>query len=149
MFQELKNKTLLDNELRDLIVPMEKVAHVQLKNPLEHALLVLIKSGYTVIPVLDPTLKLHGIISNSLILDSLLGVEQFELERLSDQTVSDVMNTNVPMIKKEDTFARALNLSINHPFLCVVNDEQEFLGILTRRSILALVSKYLHTQEVK
>ncbi|WP_413380233.1 cyclic-di-AMP-binding protein CbpB [Alkalihalobacillus sp. 1P02AB] len=147
MIQHLKNQTLMAGELHELIVPMEKVAHVQLKNPLEHALLVLIKSGYTVIPVLDPTYKLHGIISNSLILDSLLGVEQFEMERLSNQVVADVMNTDVPTIKKEDTFSRALNLTINHPFLCVVDERGEFLGILTRRSILALVSKYLHKQE--
>ncbi|KYG32127.1 cyclic-di-AMP-binding protein CbpB [Alkalihalobacillus trypoxylicola] len=145
MVQHLKNKTLMEEELSSLIIPMEKVAHVQLKNPLEHALLVLIKSGYTVIPVLDPSLKLHGMISHSLILDSILGVEQFEMERLSNQIVSDVMNTDVPVIKREDTFSRALNLSINHPFLCVVNDKNEFLGILTRRSILALVSRFLHS----
>ncbi|GAF66308.1 hypothetical protein BTS2_3208 [Bacillus sp. TS-2] len=145
MVQHLKNKTLMEEELSSLIIPMEKVAHVQLKNPLEHALLVLIKSGYTVIPVLDPSLKLHGMISHSLILDSILGVEQFEMDRLSNQIVSDVMNTDVPVIKREDTFSRALNLSINHPFLCVVNDKNEFLGILTRRSILALVSRFLHS----
>ncbi len=144
MVQHLKDRSLMEKEVHSLIIPMEAVANVQLSNPLEHALLVLIKSGYTAIPVLDSNFKLKGLISNSLILDSLLGVEQFEMERLSEKKVADVMNSSVPSIHKEDTFARALTLSINHAFLCVIDDDGGFIGILTRRSILALVSKYLH-----
>ena len=38
------------------MIPSERVAHVQIGNNLEHALLVLTKSGYTAIPVLRPSL---------------------------------------------------------------------------------------------
>ncbi|WP_368504682.1 cyclic-di-AMP-binding protein CbpB [Alkalihalophilus sp. As8PL] len=147
MIQHLKNKPLSDEEIFDMLIPSEKVAHVQLANPLEHALLVLIKSGYTAIPVLDPSFKLHGLISKSLILDSLLGLEQIEMDRLAEKNVGDVMEQNVPTIYIHETFAKALTLVINHPFICVLDKEQSFIALLTRRSILALVSKYLHQVE--
>ncbi len=38
--------------VKDLMISSEKVAHVQIGNSLEHALLVLVKSGYSAIPVL-------------------------------------------------------------------------------------------------
>ncbi len=48
-----EDKELKDLTVQDLMIPSEKVAHVQLNNPLEHALLVLVKSGYYAVPVLD------------------------------------------------------------------------------------------------
>ncbi|WP_090775540.1 cyclic-di-AMP-binding protein CbpB [Shouchella lonarensis] len=144
MLNALKDRLLSDADIKTLIIPADKVAHVQVGNPLEHALLVLIKSGYTAIPVLDESFRLSGLISKSLILDSLLGVENFEMDRLAEQSVRDAMNEDVPRILPDATFSKALSLSINHPFLCVVDQHRSFIGILTRRSILGLISKYLH-----
>lgn len=125
-------------DLHNLIIPSSKVAHVQLGNSLEHALLVLIKSGYSSIPVLDMDYRIHGLISKTLILESILGIERIEYELLADRKVEDVMNQNIPRIKETDDFLRALELSINNPFICVENKDGVFVGILTRKSILAL-----------
>src|SRR5690625_1524590 len=75
----------------DLMIPSEKVAHVQLNNPLEHALLVLVKSGYSAVPVLDSSYKLVGTIGKTVILNQILGLERFEMERLSDMRVEEIM----------------------------------------------------------
>ncbi|MFV8828026.1 cyclic-di-AMP-binding protein CbpB [Alkalihalobacterium sp. APHAB7] len=143
MLQKLKDSNIMDNEIKELMISADKVAHVQLGNPLEHALLVLIKSGYSAIPVLDSSYKLHGQISKALILDSIIGLERFELERLNEQRVEDVMEEKIPWINKSSTFSRALAMSINHPFICILDDDRSFIGILTRRSILALINRYL------
>ncbi|WP_216829563.1 cyclic-di-AMP-binding protein CbpB [Alkalihalobacterium elongatum] len=143
MLQKLKDSNIMDNEIKELMICADKVAHVQLGNPLEHALLVLIKSGYSAIPVLDSNYKLHGQISKARILDSILGLERFELERLNEQRVEDVMEEKIPWINKNSTFSRALAMSINHPFICILDDDRSFIGILTRRSILALINRYL------
>ncbi|WP_102027515.1 cyclic-di-AMP-binding protein CbpB [Salirhabdus sp. Marseille-P4669] len=128
----------------DLIVPSEKVAHVQMKNPLEHALLVLVKTGYSAVPVLDANSHLQGIVSKTMIINQILGIERFEVEKLSEQRVEDVMEKDVPFLKKEDSFLKGLKLVINHSFVCVINDEREFEGILTRRAILKKVNRFLH-----
>jgi predicted transcriptional regulator len=130
----------LQTTIKDLIIPADKVAHVQIGNNLEHALLVLTKTGYTAIPVLDPTYKLHGLISTTRILDSILGLERIEFERLEKMRVEEVMNKDIPRLKLSDKVDTGLELVINHPFVCVENDNGVFEGIFTRRAIL----KHLH-----
>ncbi|MBB6449413.1 putative transcriptional regulator [Geomicrobium halophilum] len=140
--ETLKNRPLMNKEIHDLIVSHEKVAHVQLQNPLDHALLVLIKSGYTAIPVLDKDYRVQGQISKTEILDSILGLERLEMERLHDITVEAVMNPKIPRLNTDATFGKALTTSISHPFICIEDEYEAFVGILTRRSILALINRY-------
>ncbi|MBX0356628.1 cyclic-di-AMP-binding protein CbpB [Halobacillus sp. Nhm2S1] len=128
----------------ELMIPAEKVAHVQIGNPLEHALLVLVKSGYSAVPVLDPTFKFQGVISKTKILEETLGIEQFELNRLSEMTVSEVMDDEVPCLQLGDSMIDAMHKLIDYPFVCVTNEEGEFDGIVTRRTILKQFSKHYH-----
>lgn len=120
----------------ELMIPGEKVAHVQLNNPLEHALLVLVKTGYSAVPVLDPSYKLAGMIGKTLILNHILGLERFEMERLSEIKVQEIMKTDIPNLSQNDTFMDGLKAVIDHPFVCVTDQEGFFDGILTRRAIL-------------
>ncbi|MFP3489860.1 CBS domain-containing protein, partial [Staphylococcus sp. SIMBA_130] len=87
---------MYETGIEDLVISAEKVAHVQLTNPLEHAMLILIKSVYSSIPVLDTEYRLKGLISQPLILDSILGIERIEFEKLSELVVQEVMNTDIP-----------------------------------------------------
>ncbi|RWZ60775.1 CBS domain-containing protein [Halobacillus fulvus] len=131
-------------KVRELMIPAEKVAHVQVGNPLEHALLVLVKSGYSAVPVLDPTYKFRGVISKTRILEETLGIEEFELNHLSDTTVNEVMDADIPCLKLDDHMIDALYKLIDYPFVCVTNEEDEFDGIITRRTILKQFSKHYH-----
>ncbi|WP_110929250.1 cyclic-di-AMP-binding protein CbpB [Bacillus massiliglaciei] len=132
---------LLGSRVKEFIISSERVAHVQIGNNLEHTLLVLIKSGYTAIPVLDPMYKLHGLISTPTILESILGLERIEFDALEQKKVSEVMNKDIPRLNVDDNLARGLELLIDHPFVCVENDEGVFEGILTRRVILKKIYK--------
>ena len=55
----LSKKEFLEMPVEEFIIPAEKVAHVQLGNNVEHALLVLTKSGYSAIPFLWPNQCAH------------------------------------------------------------------------------------------
>ncbi|MFC0045574.1 cyclic-di-AMP-binding protein CbpB [Metabacillus iocasae] len=127
--------------IEDLLVKSDKVAHVQVGNNLEHALLVLTKTGYTAVPVLDPHYKLCGLVSTTLILDSILGLERIEFERLEERKVESVMRQDVPRMKVRERMDRALELMINHPFVCVESESGVFEGILTRSLMLKHVQK--------
>lgn len=131
--------------VKELMISSEKVAHVQGGNPLDHALLILIKSGYSAVPVLDATFRLKGIISKSNILDNVMGIERFEMEKLNDKKVEEVMKVDVPYLKESDNFLKGLKSVIDNPFVCVVDDEHSFTGILTRRTILKQVTKNIYT----
>ncbi|CAM5788721.1 cyclic-di-AMP-binding protein CbpB [Brevibacillus borstelensis] len=133
---------LLHTKIKDLVIASTKVAHVQLGNSLEHALLVLIKSGYSAIPVLDHSYRLHGQVSTTNIFNKILGLERFEYEKMDDYTVDEVMTTKIARMKNSEEFLKALEMSINHPFICIEDEEGVFQGILTRKSILAVAYRH-------
>lgn len=137
----LQDKDLAALTIEDVMIPSEKVAHVQVNNPLEHALLVLVKSGYSAVPVLDAAYKLVGTIGKTKILNEILGLEQFEINRLSELQVKDVMVTNIPRLQREESVIEGLKALIDFPFVCIVDKEGHFDGILTRRAILKEIRK--------
>lgn len=139
----LQSNEFLETTIKDLIIQSDKVAHVQIGNNLEHALLVLTKTGYTAVPVLDPYYKLHGLISSTHIFDSILGLERIEFERLEAMKVEEVMNKNIPVLKLNDKVEKGLELVVDHPFVCVENEENFFEGIFTRRAVLKQLNKHV------
>lgn len=133
----LPSGEFLEVTIKDFLIPSERVAHVQIGNNLEHALLVLTKSGYTAIPVLDPLYKLHGLISTPIIMDSILGLERIEFEKLEEKRVEEIMKRSIPRVKLSSSFPDCLELLVNHPFLCVETEDGFFAGILPRSTILS------------
>lgn len=142
-----EGKKITDISVADLMISSEKVAHVQINNPLEHALLVLVKSGYSAVPVLDSSYKLVGIVGKTVILNQILGLERFEVERLSDMRVEEVMKTDIPRLKSYNVFTDGLKAVINSPFVCVEDDDGYFDGILTRRAILKELKRDLYMRK--
>ncbi|MCM3386588.1 CBS domain-containing protein [Ureibacillus chungkukjangi] len=140
-------RALLETPISDFIISSEKVAHVQIGNSAEHALLVLTKTGYSSVPVLDIKYRLHGLLSSKMITESILGLERIEYEKLGNIKVDDCMDREVTYLKITDTFQKALDLVINHAFLCVVDEDGTFVGILTRRVILKQLKKYIYQVE--
>ncbi|ALX47324.1 cyclic-di-AMP-binding protein CbpB [Lentibacillus amyloliquefaciens] len=140
-----QDKKLTDIVVEDLMISSEKVAHVQVNNPLEHALLILVKSGYSAVPVLDSSYKLVGTIGKTRILNTVLGLERFEMEKLSDIKVEEAMNPDIPALSKTDSFMEGLKVVINYPFVCVAGEDGYFDGILTRRVILKQLKRDYYT----
>ena len=140
----LPNRDFLDMYIEEFVISSEKVAHVQVGNSAEHALLVLTKTGYSAIPVLDRKYRFRGLINTQIITDSILGMDHIEYERLPDIRVEEIMQTDFPLIKIDERFQKALDLLINQNFLCVVDEDGLFMGILTRRVILKQLKKRIY-----
>ena len=54
------------------------------------------------------------------------------------------MNKQIPHLKINAHLQDMMQLLVDHPFLCVENDEGFFEGILTRRAVLGLINDALH-----
>lgn len=141
----LDNNEFLVMPISEYLISAEKVAHVQIGNNAEHALLVLTKTGYSAIPVLDAKSKLKGLLGIGMITDAILGLESIEYERLSELKVDEIMQTELPSILTTDRFQKGLDLLINHTFLCVTDEDGTFAGILTRRVMLKQFKKYIYS----
>lgn len=92
--------------IKDYIISADKVAHVQLGNNAEHALLVLTKTGYSSIPVLDVKYRLQGLVSTQQITDEILGLEHIEYERLPDLKVDQIMKKDIASIHVNEKFQK-------------------------------------------
>ncbi|MGY3779006.1 cyclic-di-AMP-binding protein CbpB [Isobaculum melis] len=137
---------LLENK-EHILVPAEKVAHVQVNNRLDHALLVLTKVGYSVIPVLDKDYCIKGLLSLSMITDAILGLEKIDYEKLSEIEVSEVMNTDFPIVENPYDLEEILHLLVDYSFICVASDEGSFTGIVPRKQMMKGLNRLAHEFE--
>ena len=132
-------KILLENQ-ESFLVPAENVATVLYNHPLNHALLVLSKVGYSKIPVLD-----SEDLSN--VVERMMDLTGFSMDNLEGLTAADVMEVNVACIKEDGELEDMLHLLVDQAFLPIVNEENVFVGIITRKEILKSVNHLAHELE--
>lgn len=138
---------LLKENQENFIVPAENVATLLYNHPLEHALLILSKVGYAKIPVLDSEDHLVGLIGLADIVNKMMGLTGFEYHLLEGLTVADVMEVNVPTVSEASDLEDILHLLVDGSFLPVVDEENVFEGIITRKEILKSVNHLVHELE--
>ncbi|CAB1721285.1 cyclic-di-AMP-binding protein CbpB [Lactiplantibacillus plantarum] len=127
---------LLSRNADHYLIPADVVANVQTDNNLYHAFLVLTKVKYSKIPVLDHGGHFEGLISLPLITEQMLGFDQLNTEILLQKRVCDVMETQVKTVHDVDDVEETLHLMIDNPFVPVVDEQQIFQGIVTRREFM-------------
>ena len=144
MISEEVRKMLLQDDDGQIFVSSENVANLNLNNNLNHAVLVLSKIGYNAIPVLDNDSHIRGLISMSMIMNAIMGLDALRFEALETLKVKDVMDTNVPIMDESDELEDVLRNLIDHSFLCLADEQGVFKGIVTRKEILSRVNHLVH-----
>ena len=139
-----KIQELLLEDRDKLFIDAEKVAILQEDHTLEHAMLVLTNVRYSLIPVLNKENKIVGLISLAMILHKITGVEQIHMIQLGKYKVRDVMRTEFPIIHQDTQVEDVLNELVDESFICIGNDEDEFVGIVTRKEFLKRINFMVH-----
>ena len=139
-----KIQELLLEDRDKLFIDAEKVAILQEDHTLEHAMLVLTNVRYSLIPVLNKENKIVGLISLAMILHKITGVEQIHMNHLGKYKVRDVMRTEFPIIHQDTQVEDVLNELVDESFICIGNDEDEFVGIVTRKELLKRINFMVH-----
>ena len=139
---------LLENE-DNYLIPGDNVATLTDTNNLEHALLVLTNIGYSKIPVLNKEEELVGLVSLSSVVSEMFDTENFNPDRLATMQVSDVMETEFKVIQQPFSIEKVLNYLVDGNFIPVIDDNNCFEGIITRKEILKSVNHLAHELELK
>ena len=137
---------LLENQ-DTFLIPAKNVANVMYQNPLDHCLLVLTKVGYSKIPALDKGDRFVGLVSLSEVVEKMIDLKEIDMAKLNGLTVADVMQTHVSVVSEDWDLEDVLHLLVDLPFLPVVDDQQIFKGIITRKEILKAVNHMSHELE--
>lgn len=125
------------------LVPAKDLAIVVGTHNMDHVLLLMMSNGYSRIPVIDKEKRYLGTVSISDIMnyqseneltDDALGKTDVAL------AVSDIIET----ISPNASLTEIMHKLVDNSFLPVLDEETQFLGIVTRRSILKAVNALLH-----
>ncbi|WP_311465207.1 cyclic-di-AMP-binding protein CbpB [uncultured Abiotrophia sp.] len=139
-----KIEALVASKMLDFMIPADNVANVIDQHTLSTGLLILTQSNYTMIPVLSAESKLMGVISMSMIIKAVMTVDAIEMERLDELKVRDVMLSQPVRVRANCHLADVLNYLIDQNFVCVVDGDNRFLGIITRKNVLQRLTHLLH-----
>ena len=139
-----KIEALVASKMLDFMIPADNVANVIDQHTLSTGLLILTQSNYTMIPVLSAESKLMGVISMSMIIKAVMTVDAIEMERLDELKVRDVMLSQSVRVQANCHLADVLNYLIDQNFVCVVDEDNRFLGIITRKNVLQRLTHLLH-----
>lgn len=137
-------ETVLKKSNRDILIPADIVATVNENNNLQHVLLVLTKIKYSKIPVLDNDNHFKGLISLATVTENMLQDDGIQSEPLERILVKEVMQTEVPVVTDQEDLETIIRCLTNENFIPLVNQDQEFMGIITRREIFKQFNYLLH-----
>ncbi|WP_122645022.1 cyclic-di-AMP-binding protein CbpB [Enterococcus mediterraneensis] len=140
-------KELLLEKQDTFIVPADNVANLMYEHPLDHALLVLSKVGYSKIPVLDKEDHFVGLIGLNDIVGKMIDLTKIDTDNLSGMTVADVMEVGVTCVTENSPLEDILHLLVDNSFLPIVDSEKRFVGIITRKELLKSVNHLVHELE--
>lgn len=141
---------LIKEEPGHFLVPASRIAFVEADNPLYHAFLILTKVKYAKIPVLDHDNHVVGLISLAMITNKMLTTDDISIEPLSTLQVKDVMQTDFAKLEGDNAdIETQLNLLINNNFVPVVDQDNKFQGLITRREWIKTFNYLGHNLEGK
>lgn len=126
------------------LIPASMVVTVNVTNSLDHAFLILTKNQYAKIVVVDNDNHFWGLISLAMIANRLIETEKINVNNLHKYHVADVMQTDAPTITDPFDVEENLHLLIDQSFLTVVDHDNYFRGIVTRRELLKAVNYTVH-----
>ncbi|WP_141201667.1 CBS domain-containing protein [Paludifilum halophilum] len=141
--------SLFSREISSLVIPKEDVVTVAPEWTLERGLLVLTRRGYASVPVIDSKGRVEGVISKTNILDFMLASNHFEFGKLSRYRVREAMNQNHSGILANSIFSFAFDVLIDRPYIPIIDMQNKFVGILTRKVLMEKVTGYFQQEFIQ
>lgn len=138
---------MLLNGVDTLVKPVDELAVIGANHTLDHALLLMTRNKYSLVPVINGKSKMQGLISMTIIIDAIIEIEDVQFDKLADIKVKDIMDTDYPSVSENFDLEKVLRMLVNKAFISVVNEEGILLGIVTRQEILRGTNRILHNFE--
>ncbi|EHJ56479.1 hypothetical protein HMPREF9318_01173 [Streptococcus urinalis FB127-CNA-2] len=131
------------NHLESYLIPADELAIFINTHHADHVMLVLANNGTSRVPVITRDKKYVGTISISDILAYQMkkGLTDWELAQID---IEEMVNTKIETIDEFADLTEIMHKLVDFPFLPVLNSQSQFIGIITRKSILKAVNSLLH-----
>lgn len=129
--------------LDSYLIPADDLAIFIDTHNSDHVMLILVSNGFSRVPVISKDKIFKGTISISDILNYQAKHQLTDWE-LNQTDIGEMVNTKIESISFKSSLTLIMHKLVEYPFLPVVDDENHFIGIIIRKSILKAVNSLLH-----
>lgn len=129
--------------LDSYLIPADDLAIFIDTHNSDYVMLILVSNGFSRVPVISKDKIFKGTISISDILNYQAKHQLTDWE-LNQTDIGEMVNTKIESISFKSSLTLIMHKLVEYPFLPVVDDENHFIGIITRKSILKAVNSLLH-----
>ena len=124
------------------LTPKAEVAHVEERDSLRQIMEKMEYHGYTAIPLLSNDGKYIGTITEGDLLWSLKAENFPDLKELENRKIIDIpRRRDNRAVKIDETMENLFETVKNQNFVPVVDDNNVFIGIVTRKDVLSYLGK--------
>ncbi|MGT2807432.1 CBS domain-containing protein [Streptococcus iniae] len=129
--------------LDSYLIPADDLAIFIDTHNSDHVMLLLVSNGFSRVPVITKNKEYKGTISISDIMNYQAKHQLTDWE-MNQTDIGNMVNTKIDAISVESSLTLIMHKLVEFPFLPVVNANNQFIGIITRKSILKAVNSLLH-----
>ncbi len=136
-------ETFILSHLDSYLIPAEDLAIFIDTHNADHVMLLLVSNGFSRVPVITKDKKYIGTISISDILNYQSEHQLTDWE-MTQTDIGEMVNTKIKPMSYHASLTVTMHNLVDYPFLPVINDQKQFIGIITRKSILKALNSLLH-----
>ena len=119
------------------LIPKSQVTHLTEGSSFRQGMEKLHRHGYTAIPVISGEGKYLGSISEGDFLWNIMSMGSTDPHDLEEARIDDIISDRAPAIRVSTPIAELWEKLLDQNFVPVVDDRDMFVGIVTRRSVMA------------
>ena len=127
------------------LIPKSHVAHLTEGSSFRQGMEKLRRHGYTAIPVVARDGRYLGSISEGDFLWNIMSLGSLSPEDLEDACIDQIVSDRTPPVGVNTSVEELMDKLLDQNFVPVVDDRDIFVGIVTRRSVMA----YLMSREAE
>lgn len=124
------------------LIPKSHVAYLTEGCSLREGLERLCRCGYTSVPVISGEGKYLGAVSEGDFLHNIMGMGSVDPADLEAAPVDAIISDRAPAVRVNTSVAELWERVMEQSFVPVVDDRDMFMGIVTRRSVMAYLVAY-------
>jgi CBS domain-containing protein len=119
------------------LIPKSQVTYLVEGSSFRQGLEKLNRHGYTAIPVISRDGRYLGSVSEGDFLWNIMSMGSLDLNELEEARIDDIISDRAPPVRVTTSVEELLDRILDQNFVPVVDDRDVFVGIVTRRSVLA------------
>ncbi len=119
------------------LVPKSRVAYLTEGSSFRQGMEKLRRHGYTAIPVISREGKYRGSINEGDFLWNIMTMGSLDPHDLEQARIDDIISDRTPPVRVTATVEDLQDRLLDQNFVPVVDDRDMFMGIITRRAVLA------------